>query len=231
MSFDTFDVLTFDCYGTLIDWESGIIAALRPILIRHDVIVEDEEILALFGEIESSLENEGYRPYRKILEGVVDGFGEHFSFKPLKSERELLTESIKEWPPFTDTVESLRALKNRYRLAVISNIDDDLFAHSAKKLGVEFDGVVTAQQVSSYKPSLKNFFAAFERLKCGPEEVLHVAQSIYHDICPAREIGLSCVWVNRRKNQVGSGATAMATAEPNLEVPDLKTLTLLMGLG
>ena len=229
MSFDTFDVLTFDCYGTLIDWESGIVAALRPILIRHDVIVEDEEILALFGEIEYSLENEDYRPYRKILEGVVDGFGEHFSFEPLKAEREFLAESIKEWPPFTDTVESLRALKNRYRLAVISNIDDDLFAHSAKKLGVEFDDVVTAQQVSSYKPSLKIFFAAFERLECGPEEVLHVAQSIYHDICPAREIGLSCVWVNRRRSQVGLGATA--TAEPNLEVPDLKTLTLLMGLG
>lgn len=231
MNFDTFDVITFDCYGTLIDWEAGIIAALRPILVHHDVIVGNEEILALFGEIESSLESEDYRPYRNILEEVVDGFGKHFSFEPLKLERKSLAESIRKWPPFTDTVESLRTLKNHYRLAVISNIDDDLFAYSAKKLGVEFDDVVTAQQVGSYKPSLKNFLTTFERLECGPERVLHVAQSIYHDICPAREIGLSCVWVDRRSNQRGSGATVRATSEPDFEVPDLKTLILLMGLG
>ena len=231
MNFDAFDCLTFDCYGTLIDWESGILGALLPILTGHGVTMDDEEVLALFGRIESSVEAETYRPYREILADVVDGFGEALDFKPSGQERESLAESIEHWPPFGDTVEALATLKSRYRLGVISNIDDDLFSHSALKLDVQFDEVVTAQQVGSYKPSLDNFAVAFRRLDQGPEGILHVAQSLYHDIGPARELGLSCVWVNRRTGKAGSGATAPASVEPDLEVPDLETLTLLMGLA
>ncbi len=231
MRFDAFDWLTFDCYGTLIDWESGILSALQPLLAGHGVTIDDDEVLSLFGKVESSVEAERYRPYREILCEVVDGFGEALGFTPSGSERESLAESVREWPPFADSVDALAALKSRYRLAVISNIDDDLFAHSAQKFGVDFDEVVTAQQVGSYKPSLENFSVAFGRLGQGPEGILHVAQSLYHDIGPARELGLSCVWVNRRVGKMGSGATAPASAEPDLEVPDLETLTLLMGLG
>ena len=231
MNFDAFDSLTFDCYGTLIDWESGIISALQPILVSHGLTVEDEEVLTIFGRLESAVEAEEYRPYREILAAVVDDFGEALGFRPSAEERESLAESISEWPLFGDTVDALQALKSRYRLAVISNIDDDLFAHSAQGLAVEFDEVVTAQQVGSYKPSPENFSAAFERLGHGPEGILHVAQSLYHDIGPARELGLACVWVNRRAGKTSSGATAAAKAEPDLEVPDLETLTMLMGLA
>ena len=231
MNFGSFDWLTFDCYGTLIDWESGILAALRPLLLRHGVAIDDEETLGLFASVESSVEADRYRPYREILAEVVDGFGRELNFAPSDSDRESLAESVIDWPPFADTVQALETLKGRYRLAVISNIDDDLFAHSERKLGVEFDEVVTAQQVGSYKPSLENFSVAFRRLGRGPDGILHIAQSLYHDIAPARLLGLSCVWVNRRAGKTGPGATAPATAEPDLEVPDLKTLTELMGLA
>ena len=231
MNFDAFDSLTFDCYGTLIDWESGIIAALQPILVGHGLTVDDEKLLASFGRSEAAVEASEYRTYRDILADVVGELGQALGFKPSAVERASLAESIREWPPFGDSVEALQALAGRYRLAVISNIDDDLFAHSARKLGVEFDEVVTAQQVGSYKPSLDSFSTAFERLGYGPDRILHVAQSLYHDIAPARELGLSCVWVNRRAGKTGSGATTQASAEPDLEVPDLDTLAMLMGLG
>ena len=123
---------------------------------------------------------------------------------------------------------ALRALGERYRLAVISNIDDDLFRASAARLGVEFDEVVTAEQVGSYKPSLKNFHVAFERLGHGPDGILHVAQSLYHDIAPACTLGLRNVWINRRKEKKGHGATSPATATPDLEVANLTALSTLM---
>ncbi len=231
MNFEAFSCLTFDCYGTLIDWESGIATAMRPILGAHGVALEDEDVLELFGRVESTVQAEQYRPYRHILSDVVEGFGKALGFKPSGRERASLAVSIGEWAPFEDTVDALKLLKSRYRLAIISNIDDDLFAESARQLGVGFDEVVTAQQVGAYKPSLENFSVAFDRLGHGPEGVLHVAQSPYHDIAPARELGLACVWVNRRAHRGGTGATAPATAKPDLEVPDLKALVMLMGLG
>ena len=232
MNFDAFDCLTFDCYGTLIDWESGILDALQPILAGHGLTVKDEGVLTIFGELESAVEAKTYRLYRKVLAEVVDDMGKTLGFKPSAEERDSLAESIKEWPTFADTVDALEALKGSYRLAVISNIDDDLFGQSAQKLGVEFDEVVTAQQVRSYKPSSVNFSTAFQRLGHGPDGILHVAQSLYHDIGPARELGLSCVWVNRRAGKMGPGATTMTRGvEPDLEVANLKALTMLMGLS
>ena len=202
---------------------------MRPILEGHDRRPAEEDILTLFGALEADIEASGYRSYREVLAKVVDGFGEALGFHPSADERFALAESVEDWPPFDDSVAALRAFGGRYRLAVISNIDDDLFRASRARLGVEFDEVVTAEQVGSYKPSLRNFQVAFERLGHGPDGVLHVAQSLYHDIAPARALGLPSVWVNRRAKK-GPGATAGATAKPDLEVPDLMALSALMGL-
>ena len=227
MDFDSFRVLTFDCYGTLIDWETGILNAMRTILAEHGKNTSDEEILALFGTLESQIEATAYRPYRDVLAMVVDGFGEALEFKPSATERAALAKSIRDWEPFEDTVVALGSLGERYRLAIISNIDDDLFRASTVRLGIEFDEVVTAEQVGSYKPSLKNFHVAFERLGHGPDGILHVAQSLYHDIAPASMLGLRNVWINRRKEKQGHGATSPATATPDLEVANLISLSTL----
>ena len=122
-------------------------------------------------------------------------------------------------------------MKSRYKLAIISNVDDDLFAQTARELGVAFDTVVTAQQVRSYKPDHRNFHTALERMGIEKARWLHVGESLYHDIGPANQLGISCVWVNRGHDQEGPGATRPTDATPDLEVPDLATLVNLMGLS
>jgi 2-haloacid dehalogenase len=229
LDFDRSTHLTFDCYGTLIDWERGILAALRPVLDRHRIALTDDQALELYGEFESAAEAGPYRPYRDVLAMVMDGFGERLGFAPSADERASLAASVGDWPPFPDTVAALRALARRFRLVILSNVDDDLFAGSAKRLGVEFAAVITAQQVGSYKPDPRNFRALLDRLDIPPDRVLHVAQSLFHDIAPAHALGLTTVWVNRRHDRPGSGATPPATARPDLEVPDLATLAHLTG--
>ena len=224
LDFDRFTHLTFDCYGTLIDWERGILAALRPVLDRHGIALSDDGALERFGELESAAERGPYRRYREVLATVMDGFGERFGFVPSADERAALAASVGDWPPFPDTVEALQTLARRFRLVILSNIDDDLFAGSAKRLGVEFAAVVTAEQVGSYKPDPRNFRALIERLDIVPDRILHVAQSLFHDIAPANALGLTTVWVNRRHDRSGSGATPPATARPDLKVPDMRTL-------
>ncbi|MGH9492401.1 MAG: haloacid dehalogenase type II [Terriglobales bacterium] len=224
LDFRRFRVLTFDCYGTLVDWESGILGALRPLLRAHGKTLTDEQTLEIYGELEAEAEAGEYHPYREVLEGVVRGFGRRLGFEPSLQEAESLPESLKNWKPFPDTVAALMKLKARYKLAVVSNVDDDLFAATARRLEVPFDWVITAQQAGSYKPSHRNFKLALERIALPPDQVLHVAQSIYHDIVPARELGLATVWVNRRAGKAGEGATKAAQGQPDLEVPDLKTL-------
>jgi 2-haloacid dehalogenase len=184
----------------------------------------------MFAQSESSQESGEYLNYREILKRVVQNFGEQLDFTPTEAELNYLPESIQDWQPFPDTVASLKALKKRYKLTIISNIDDDLFAYSAKKLEVDFDWLITAQQVKSYKPSLQNFEVAIERMGISPDKLLHVAQSVYHDIVPAKSMGVTAIWVNRRKGKEGAGATVPASGNPDLEVPDLKTLVSLMGL-
>jgi 2-haloacid dehalogenase len=224
LDFDRFTYLTFDCYGTLIDWERGILGALRPVLDRHGIAISDDAALELYGELESAAERGPYLPYRDLLATVMDGFGERLGFVPSADERAALAMSVGDWPPFPDTVAALRALADRFQLVILSNIDDDLFALSARHLGVAFAAVVTAQQVGSYKPDPRNFRALLARLDAAPDQVLHVAQSLFHDIAPANALGLTTVWVNRRHDWPGSGATPPATARPDLEVPDLRTL-------
>jgi len=149
-----------------------------------------------------------------VLRRVAIEIGSGFGFVPSPSELNCLVDSLKNWMPFPDTVEALQTLKKRFKLAIISNIDDDLFAMSAKHLKVGFDWLITAERVGSYKPALSNFEFALGMMRVSPGKVLHIAQSIYHDIIPARALGLSTVWVNRR---------------PDLEVPDLKTLVSIIG--
>lgn len=225
-------VLTFDCYGTLVDWESGILSALQPVLRFHGAEMPDEEVLALYGELEPDAQRGPYRPYREVLSDVVQGFGERLGFEPSATELRCLVDSLGAWPLFLDTVAALRTLKRFYRLAIISNIDVDLFRLTARSLGVEFDYVTTAQEARAYKPERRPFELALERIGVSHEQVLHVAQSLYHDIRPAKELGWSCVWVNRRARTAGAGATPppdKATV-PDLVVPDLATLILRMGL-
>ncbi|GAB4184658.1 MAG: haloacid dehalogenase type II [Coleofasciculaceae cyanobacterium] len=230
INFEEFEILSFDCYGTLVDWESGILNALKPILSNHNINISDQEILELFASLESKQESGNYLNYREILKNVVQDFGKELNFEPTEIEVNALPDSIQNWEPFPDTVQALKALKKRYKLTIISNIDDELFAHTAKKLAVEFDWVITAEQVKSYKPSLQNFQVALQRMGIAGNRLLHVAQSIYHDIVPAKTMGLATVWVNRRKNQEGFGATVPANETPDVEVPDLKSLVSRMGL-
>ena len=230
IDFAAFDVITFDCYGTLIDWESGIQAAMAPILAAHGISRGADETLALFGELESAVEAGEYVEYRVVLRRVLEGFGRCWGFSPSSAEIDAFIASVGEWPAFPDTPGALRALGTRYRLVVISNVDDDLFVGAARRLAARFDDVVTAQQVRAYKPSPRNFLRAVERCGVPPARMLHVAQSLYHDIGPARRLGLATVWVNRRHGQPGVGATPAANAEFDLEVRDLRELVERMGI-
>ena len=224
LDFSQFECLTFDCYGTLIDWESGILGALRPLLAAHHRELGNEALLELYGKIEAQAEAGEYRRYRDILRFVTQQIASRLSFALHDDEINLLPESLKNWPPFPDTVEALKRLKSRYKLAVVSNTDDDLFAETAQTLEVPFDFVITAEQARSYKPAHRNFELAIERIGLPKEKVLHCAQSLFHDIVPARELGIANVWVNRRAGKAGSGATHSANATPDLTVTSLREL-------
>lgn len=224
LNFSNFDVLTFDCYGTLVDWETGIFSALKPVLTAHGKSVSDAQILELYGEFEAKAEAGPYAAYRDILNSVVCSFGRRFAFTPTVEEAEALANAVPHWRPWPDTVRALRKLQARYRLGIISNIDDDLFNSTRHYLSVEFATVTTAQQARCYKPSLEIFRMALSKVGVAPNRVLHIGQSIYHDVLPAQALGLSTVWVNRPSPRPGVGAVKRAEGKPDLEVPDLRTL-------
>jgi 2-haloacid dehalogenase len=227
MDFSRFSTISFDCYGTLIDWEAGILPVLRTFLSRHNCPQADATILELYGEFEAEAESGPYQSYRQVLQSVVGRFGKRFGFQPSPDELRSLPDSVPSWPPFPDTAAALQQLGKRYKLAVISNIDDDLFASTRKFLDIKFEEVITAQQAQSYKPSINNFRLALQRLAVLPDHLLHVGQSIYHDVVPARSLGIATVWVNRRSARPGVGAVRPAVGKPDLEVPDLQTLAAL----
>jgi 2-haloacid dehalogenase len=189
--------------------------------------MSDAAILELYGEFEAKAESGPYITYRAVLESVVQQFGERCGFQPSGTELRALHESIPAWPPFSDTVAALQSLRKRYKLAIISNVDDDLFSETRKHLGVEFSAVITAQQARSYKPSPNNFLTALQALKIEPSELLHVGQSIYHDVIPAQSLGIRAVWVNRRSARPGVGAVIQAIGKPDLEIADVATLAAL----
>jgi len=231
LDFSQFEVLTFDCYGTLINWEEGILQCLHRILAAHgkDKDADDAAILRLYGDFEARAEQSEYRCYREVLQSVVRQFGEELGFAPSDEEARALPESLPKWKPWPDTVNALHLLRERFRLAVISNVDDDLFAGTRPQLSVEFDQVITAQQAQAYKPSLKIFNLALSRIGASPSRVLHVGQSLYHDVLPARSLGLATVWVNRPSARSGVGAVKAVEGHPDLQVSSLGELAAAAG--
>ena len=231
LDFSRFELLTFDCYGTLIDWEEGILRAIRHIFQAHGKSADDSTILSCYGDFEANAERGEYRCYRNVLGQVVRDFGRQFEFSPTASEVNSLAESLPGGKPWPDTVSALRNLRNRFRLAVISNIDDDLFSATRPQLEVEFDPVITAQQARAYKPSLEIFQFALRRLGLPPNRILHVGQSIYHDVIPARSLGMTTAWVNRPSKREGVGAVKAAEGQPDLQVSSLAALAAASGLN
>ncbi len=224
IDFDRIEIVSFDCYGTLIDWESGILEALSPFRNEFAPQVGDNELLQQYAALEGVMQSGEYVPYKDVLRGVMRGFARRASVPEERIDTDVLVASLPNWRPFADTVEALQRLKSRYQLAIISNIDDDLFALTARSLGVSFDHVVTAQQVRAYKPNLRNFHYALETFDVPIENWLHAAQSRFHDVAPARSLGIATAWVNRRAGRPGDGATASSNAVPDLEVPTLRAL-------
>ena len=219
-----FDVITFDCYGTLIDWERGMLDALRRVREHAGRRITDRQLLEAYATIEGRLEAGSYARYRDVLRGVMRELAQVLEVPPRHVDLDALAGSLPDWPPFPDTVESLTRLKRHKKLGIISNTDRDLFAGTATHLEVPFDWVITAEDVESYKPSHRNFERALATMGIPKERVLHAAQSRFHDIAPARALGIACVWVNRRHGQDGEGATTPSLAEPDFEVHDLKSL-------
>ncbi|HEX7474044.1 MAG TPA: haloacid dehalogenase type II [Candidatus Limnocylindrales bacterium] len=221
--FDRFDALTFDCYGTLIDWETGISNGLRALLEPRGVRPADDGLLEAFARQEAALEAGPYLPYREVLVRAARGVTAGFGVTPSEAELAAFGGSVGDWPAFPDSADALRRLGGRFRLGVITNCDDDLFAASNRRLGVTFDWVVTAQQMGSYKPNPRNFELALARIGLPRERILHVAQSLFHDHVPARELGFATAWIDRRRDKAGSGATPPAEATPDVTAPDMRT--------
>jgi 2-haloacid dehalogenase len=224
LDFNRFEVLTFDCYGTLIDWETGILSVLHRVLAAHEKKADDATLLKFYGDFEQLSEQGDFHPYRSVLQSVVRRFGAQLEFTPSDEEVCSLPDSLATWEPWPDTVDALRRLKSHYKLVILSNVDDDLFATTRPQLGVEFDDVITAQQAQAYKPSLKLFELALSRIKAPAHRILHVGQSIYHDVVPAQSLGLATVWVNRPSARPGVGAVKAADAKPDLEVASMAEL-------
>lgn len=231
LDFRRFEILTFDCYGTLIQWEDGILRCLHRILTAHKKDTDDATILRLYGDFEARAEQGPYRRYRDVLQAVVREFGEEFGFTPTEEEVRSLPASLATWKTWPDTVSALGDLQRRFRLAIISNVDDDLFAATQPQLGATFDHVITAEQAAAYKPSLKIFELALSRIGVPAHRILHVGQSIYHDVIPAQSLGLTTVWVNRPSARTGVGAVKPANGHPDVQVSSLAELALLSSQG
>ncbi len=224
-----FDVLTFDCYGTLIDWETGLLTALRAQLGDAVADVGDDELLEEYAGIEHAAQVP-YQRYRDVLAQALAELGRRHGVAPDERRCAAFGASVPDWPAFPDSSEALARLQTRYRLIPITNCDDDLFAGSAARLGITFDDVVTAQEAGAYKPDERPFRIALDRAGVPQDRVLHVAQSLWHDHVTAQRLGLTSVWINRRAGRSGGGATPPAEASPDLELPDMRSLAdLLVG--
>lgn len=211
MKLSDFKVLTFDCYGTLIDWETGMVNALAPLTSRLGGKLTRNEILEAHARHESSQQKQTpYKRYRELLVVVYRRLAEEWNLAVDWDECVRYGESIQDWPAFPDTVEALRYLKQHYKLVILSNVDNESFSASNKKLGVTFDAIYTAEDIGSYKPSDENFDYMIRMLNSGGYEksdVLHTAESLFHDHVPANRHGLKSCWIYRRHAQKGFGAT------------------------
>jgi len=226
MDYSKIKLLSFDCYGTLIDWQKSVTDILTPFFNQFQVEFDRKEIFETFLEADRELESGEYMTYREILAEIVLYMADKLRISIDPSTRYILSDKFGEWLPFPDTVRSLKLLKKQFQLAIISNVDDALFSVTNKLLEVEFDYVITAQQIGSYKPSEDNFKEAQDRFGLAPEQMLHVAQSIYHDIVPSNKLSWNNVWVNRYTEPERTDSLEF----PDMEVPDLASLLTIIRL-
>ena len=226
LDFDRYEWISFDCYGTLVDWETGISDAVAAVFARHGVRRSRQQILALFADSEPKVQAGGeFLDYRRVLHDVMELMAWQVSIRLPSAEADHLPDSLPGWPVFSDATEALRKMQERCSLAIISNVDDDLFRQSEEALGVKFSVVITSKQAGTYKPELKPFYEAQERMAVDKAAWLHVGESLFHDIGPANNMGIDSVWVNRPDR---GGGTRPTDAVPSLEVPDLAELARLM---
>ena len=222
--------LTFDCYGTLIDWEAGILAALRPFTDRTRTPPTDDQLLGAYAHLERRIQAGPYLPYRNVLALVMRELTAHFDVPISAHDYDALATGLPRWPAFPDTAGAMRRLHTRFRLGILSNIDDDLLEGTRLHAGLTFDWAVTAQQVRSYKPGLAHFTTALSAHSVSPREVLHVASSIGHDIAPASSLGIATVHLHRRAGRSGPGANGPGEAQPTFSVADFAGLLALLGM-
>lgn len=222
MKLSDFDVLTFDCYGTLIDWEGGIFAACQPLLEKNGVERTRDELLELFAKYESA--HEAATPdliYTEVLARTHRDMAKHWDLQTDASLDQAFGESVPLWPAFADSAESLNYLSEHYRLVILSNVDRKSFAASNIKLKVVFDRIFTAEDIGSYKPNLHNFDFMLKQLGTdgiAADQILHTAQSLFHDHVPAGQVGLKRCWIDRRMGIDGGGATADIAEDADIAV-------------
>ncbi|MFQ5995269.1 MAG: HAD-IA family hydrolase [Acidiferrobacterales bacterium] len=225
MKLHDFAALTFDCYGTLIDWEQGIVHELKPWTEKNGRTVGDDEILSAFSNLEPKHQAESPdKLYPDVLAAVFIDLGKRWDIPASEDEAVAFGKSIGRWPAFDDTAPSLQYLKHFYKLVILSNVDRDSFAESNKQLGVTFDGIITAQDVGSYKPDPRNFEYAIKtvaELGVAKERLLHCGQSLFHDVAPGRAARLATMWVNRSKGKTSAAKEAVEPVTPDFEVANL----------
>jgi 2-haloacid dehalogenase len=218
LDYDAYDVLTFDTYGTLIDWETGLADALRTALGDGAAGVGDDELLERVAGLEHDAETPG-TPYREVLATCLRGVATQLGATVSDEQASVFGGSVVDWPAFPDSSEALQRLQTRFALVTITNCDDDLFAASEKRLGVALDLVVTAQQVGRYKPDTAGFRFAHARIErelgVSKERILHVAQSLFHDHVPAKSLGMRTVWIDRRNGRAGGATPPAAEVTPD----------------
>ncbi len=227
MEISDFEAISFDCYGTLVDWEAGLLAVLGPWARSRELTLDGDALLAAYAGHEEQAEAEHPRtPYPEILRRSMTALGRELGAEVTAEDAERLAMSVPDWPPFGDSSAALAALGRQFKLIILSNVDRSSFAGTAERLGVTFDSVLTAQDIGYYKPSPWNFAALQEearRLGVGEGRLLHAAQSLFHDHVPAKAAGLRTVWINRRQGRPGWGATPAPPVEvkPDWEFPSM----------
>lgn len=214
MKLSDFKVLTFDTYGTLIDWESGIYNALVPLTSRCVNELSRDEILETFAKVESAQQaNTPAMIYSELLSKVYQTLADLWKIKVDQAEISLFGQSVKDWPEFVDSASSLQYLKKYFKLVTLTNCDRESYKGSNTRLKIEFDAIYTAQDVGSYKPDPRNFEYMLNKLESDfvirKDEILHTAQSLFHDHVQAKEFGLATAWIDRRHDTEGWGATAV----------------------
>jgi 2-haloacid dehalogenase len=225
--FTDYQALSFDCYGTLINWEAGIAAVLSPWAKSRGLTLNDEQLLTAYSTCEATAEAEHPAdPYPGILARSLRALGHELGAAVSDQDAAALATSVPDWPAFADSHDALEALSQHFKLIILSNVDRASFAASNTRLGVEFTSILTAQDIGSYKPSPRNFTALIQearRLGIGDGKLLHVAQSLFHDHVPAQQAGLPTVWINRRHDRPGWGATPAPPADvsPDAEFPSM----------